>query len=246
MQAGNNVSVEYRKRKGKGKRKTCENREKLTRLYAPPSYEVVIGMEGEDPPPYRAVAGDSDASTSDGEDTDTDHVMDINTRPTSSPDRDNIVNEDRQSHPDKNINVVSAIVTCDIEGNHQVVNNDDIHKHECADSTQSFQDLTNLHLCATGPSTRDSPITSGRNVIIKGASRMADEDEIEVIQTSVDHVHKNGSITTNNNTHNGVKSHGENGHSSQSNGVKGKVNGHAVKYKRSPSQFESIDFIDSA
>ncbi|WAR26765.1 hypothetical protein MAR_012469 [Mya arenaria] len=59
-----NVTVEFRKKRTKkksakgGKQRNTEN---LTRLYAPPSYEVVVGMD-EAPPPYHSVADEYTSS----------------------------------------------------------------------------------------------------------------------------------------------------------------------------------------
>lgn len=244
------ISVEFRKRKGK--RKACENREQLTRLYAPPSYEVVIGMNDVEPPPYQSVADCTDTSDSEDKDsdTDTDSRAPTETKDTllSQPDNNSLVSESRNSQKlsNGNINVTSAVVTCDIEGNHQVLCKSEANCDSTQDATDSFQELTKLHLCATG-ATDHSPNSSNRKVVVRGACNLLDDiNEIEVLQTAdtCSAGHTNGGSKTNNNYKKSNSSFGK-GHTVKQNGIFEKNNGHAIKYKRSPSQIESIEFIDN-
>lgn len=237
--------MEFRKRKGR--KKSCENREHLARLYAPPSYEVVIGTNDEEPPPYQSVADDTDTS-SEVEESDTDSVGDKLTES-----RDSQISNvhllpkcvESNSLPHSNVNVTSAVVVCDIDGNHQVLCKTGRSIDTSQDSTDSFQELTNLHVCSTGAPCH--PNFSNLKVVVRGASNLLDDiNEIEVLPTAdtPGSPHTNGRIKSNSNSKKTNLNLGK-GRNLNQNGLSEKSNGHAIKYKRSPSQIEAIQFIDS-
>lgn len=228
-----NVTVEYKKRKPKK-----DNREHLARLYAPPSYEVVIGMN-EEPPPYHAVADDSDSEISDV-DIANDYVATNSALASVSfPENENIDNQHRQMCSDDDENVTSAIITCDIEGN-QFLGKSEMTLTD--NQNNDFLELTKLHLCATGNQT-DTNSGNGKR-FVKGASHL---DDIEVLEsdnskpdlTNTDIEDEKKKIHYKNEALQPV-----NGHAGKQNGVRGRSNGHLVKYTRSPSGIESIHYMD--
>ena len=92
------------------------NNGELTRMYAPPSYDVVVSMD-EQPPPY-----ESDSSGSDIEDVafieSTTSCACVRPEFISSETTDNIRNKQiAKSKNQPTVRVTSAIVVCDIDGN---------------------------------------------------------------------------------------------------------------------------------
>lgn len=204
----------------------------MSRLYAPPSYELVVKMD-EDPPPYESVEDEYDTDTDDGNEVLNEHVL-MNTEGAcaTTPSEDNISNA--------NIRVTSALVTCDIEGNNvkTEVNSKDVLRNQ----NEEFQELSNYKLCSSGEENFPN-----KKVVQFQANGI--QDEIEVLSSEDAYNSKeeniNGNIQTqkipNRKTPNGIH---------VSNGVIGseKCNGHSkVMFKRSPSKRDAgtIEYIDS-
>ena len=121
------------------------NNGELMRMYAPPSYDVVIGMD-EQPPPYQS----DDSSGSDVEDVAfIEHVSSCacaNQDLISSESTDNIRNKQiAKAKSQPTVRVTSAVVVCDIEGNNlPSCSKDD-------DEDPSLLKQTHYHLASSAP-----------------------------------------------------------------------------------------------
>ncbi|KAL4227135.1 hypothetical protein ACF0H5_015108 [Mactra antiquata] len=269
-----NITVEFRKKRKKkrNEKRNPSNGEMLTRLYAPPSYEVVIGMD-EDPPPYQAVADgfETASETEDDESVLDDHVIQSENFSCSPMP---IYSEKESENCDtvsSNIRIHSALVTCDIDGNN--VNTSDVCSVDEPiqnKSNEVFEEMTKYKpLPCNGSSSSLRKVTVIDN----------DPNEIEVLEhhsssedvtSGNEHVCQNGSINNGVIT-NGKIANGDNHMkgSGLSNGVNhvepnskliangGKRVGNGttknrssyskVMFKRSPSKREpdSIEYVDS-
>lgn len=214
------ISVYFHKKNPK--RQTSNNGE-MVRLYAPPSYDVVIGMD-EQPPPYHSVAGgdDSGSDVEDGascsEYARTRHESDIS----DSAD----IQEQRKRNNKQSVRITAALVTCDIEGNIP----------PCANSSSKPTDEDPSHLKQTKYRlTSCSPpnVLPDKTVCSNGHGSA----EIEVLSSadSLENIDKKGKRQSAN--------------PRNSNAKKSKSNGHArVSYTRSPSkraETANIDFINN-
>jgi len=241
-----NVTVEYKKKPQKRKSSKVCKRRNTEHLYAPPSYEVVVGMD-EAPPPYYTVADEQTDS-----DSDEDHGVLIEQNHESSPhsnakvvtpetesnslEHGGVETTSAESHnvetPINGIKVTSAIVVCDVEGNF----NCQTKLAKDADvKNADFESLTNLKMCS--PSLSNEVEKRKKS----SAKELPNIDEIEVLASGSDDSH-----STNDENENRTKRKGKaiGNPTPLSNG---KLNGHAVSYHRSPSKREAgaIEFIDS-
>ncbi|XP_052781138.1 uncharacterized protein LOC128217791 [Mya arenaria] len=239
-----NVTVEFRKKRTKkksakgGKQRNTEN---LTRLYAPPSYEVVVGMD-EAPPPYHSVA-DEYTSSEEEDGMLVEQIDEISAGPGTCvimPEDEHLVTENlRQAcakPPDNHIKVTSALVVCDVEGN----NSCQTKLVEGASNLDSdFQNLTNLKKCSS-INQNDVKPGSKRLALVRESSHL---DEIEIISSNSD-----DSRSTNDENENRTRTKGK-GATQTVASLKGTNNGFVkgVTYKRSPSSrdADTIEFADS-
>ena len=237
------------------------NNGELMRMYAPPSYDVVIGMD-EQPPPYQS----DDSSGSDVEDVAfIEHVSSsacANQELMSSESTDNIRNKQiAKAKSQPTVRVTSAVVVCDIEGNNLPSCSKD------GDEDPSLLKQTHYHLASSAPPCE--PPGKG----INGHANGLPGKGINGRENGIPGKEMNGLA-------NGLPRNGINGHSnrhlsteievisseddnsvvrdvkrmkkSRSDGdvKRGKSNGHArVNYSRSPSrQADSarIEIIDNA
>lgn len=200
----------------------------MVRLYAPPSYDVVIGMD--EPPPYHSVAGGDD-SGSDAEDSAfNEHVTSRSECACARHESEVLETADMQEKykpkSKTTVRVTSAVVMCDIEGNIP----------PCASSSSKPVDEDSSHLKQTQYRlTSCSPpnVLPDQKVCSNGYGSA----EIEILSSadSLENIDKKG------------KRHSAN--SRNSNTKKSKSNGHArVNYTRSPSrgaENADIEFINN-
>ena len=226
------ISVYFRRKSPK--RQVSNNRE-LTRLYAPPSYDVVIGMD-ENPPPYQS----DDSSGSDVDDgAFTEQVTSCTCAKhgrMNSESMDNIRNKQKaKTNSQPTVRVTSAVVVCDIEGNSlPCCSKDD-------DEDPSHLKQTNYHLTASASASGlpEKGVNGHANGLpgkgINGHANGHVSAEVEVIYSDDD----------------SSETREERIKKSESNGTvkRSKSNGHArVNYSRSLSrQAESarIEFINN-
>ena len=223
MVVNTNITVEFKKKR-KSNRKSTSG-EVLTRLYAPPSYEVVVGMD-EEPPPYDAV--DYDTETDDENDILNQHVM-LNTEGAcaSTP----------ESDVQTKFRVTSALVTCDIEGNHIKTSVDKSNQEIANNQSKEFQELTNYKLCSSAEENSSNSSPSAH------AQRNNVEDEIEVLESEDSESSKDENCNSNSPKKYSNGNLLGNGHIKSE-----KSNGHTrVMYKRSPSQMDggAVEYVDS-
>lgn len=229
----------FRKRKSRRK-SDGENREQLTKLYGPPSYELAVEMD-EKPPPYHAVADESDTETSDVDGSFCHVTTVFSHEGVSVSANDNAVNDMIQSSSKRKKTVTSALVECDID----IETNPNQARTE---RKSDFQELTNLRLCAPAAQSTFSNINNKRKAVIRGS----DLDEIEVLEsqdihteiceTSFTYAKTNGHCKDSSSRKKNGRIGKHNGHRSS-----GKNNGHSIKYSRHTSGRESpfIDNVDS-
>ncbi|XP_045164817.2 uncharacterized protein LOC123528854 [Mercenaria mercenaria] len=226
------ITVEFKKKRKPNRKST--NGELLTRLYAPPSYEVVVGMD-EEPPPYEAVEDDYDTETDDDNEVLNEHVT-MNTKGACAVTPETMGNN--------KIRITSALVTCDIEGNNVKTKVNKTNEDNILNQRKEFQELTNYKLCSSAEeSSSNSSTSQNKNAQIQNNHA---GDEIEVLES----VDSDSSKDENSNSHNQQKlSNGTvhtligNGHVSSE-----KCNGHSkVMFKRSPStrDADTIEYVDS-
>lgn len=230
-----NITVEFRKKK---KTKHRPSNGELTRLYAPPSYEVVVGMD-EDPPPYEAVEYETDSDDDDC--VSVEHMaLNCESACVSLPNEAHISGNGSNAK----VCVTSALVTCDIEGNNICTVGVDANDEDTDSKRhEEFQELTNYKLCST--ELGDNLCSNRRKVQFQATDNI---DEIEVISSA----DSDSSKDENSNSHNhkekmlngNVQTLTSNGHV----GITVKYNGHSdATLTRSPSkrEAETIEYIDS-
>ena len=196
----------------------------MVRLYAPPSYDVVIGMD-EQPPPYHSVAGGDD-SGSDAEDGASCSEY-ARTRHDSSDISDSVdIQAQRKRNSKQPVRITAALVTCDIEGNIPPCANSS-SKHTGEDPSHLKQTKYRLTSCSPPNVLPDKTVCSNGH----GSA----ETEILSSADSLENIDKKGKRQSAN--------------PRNSNAKKSKSNGHArVSYTRSPSkraETANIDFINN-
>lgn len=247
-----NITVEFRKKKKSKHRST--NRENLTRLYAPPSYEVVVGMD-EEPPPYESVEDGCNTETDDEDGILREHVthntesacvslpsacVSLPSACVSLPNENGPNKEANQNLSVKDLRVTSVLVTCDIDGNNICTQDSNItveYEVDEQNQTAEFQNLTNLKLCTSEPLNidarkTDAPLQNGE-CIVEQESVSIDPDAVDInIEITRGKVTNGTALNVTSNGHIGPE----------------KCNGHSkVAYKRTPSKREpeTIEYIDS-
>lgn len=208
----------------------------MTRLYAPPSYEVVIGMN-EDPPPYQAVADGFETDSENDDSLIEDHaIQNSNYASVSLP--SNPKNSDIVT---TNIQVTSALVTCDIEGNNICTTDVCETEKPVCNGGKAFEEMTNY---------KPLPCNGSESSLRKVTIIDHDTNEIEVLEhhsSNEDVTYCNGHIN-NGSLRNGKLANG--GSHVTGNGITqaDKRSSYSkVLYKRSPSRREAdtIDYVDS-
>lgn len=263
-----NITIEYRRRQRTKTRQS--NRENLTRLYAPPSYEVVVGMEGA-PPPYEEV-GDLDSSESDEENgilrehmaQTTDGACVCLPSEINRPEK----NLENQRQRESEMCVTSVLVTCDIDGNNICALASSIEtptEDVRRDDSKDFQSLTKYKLCAsTAEETevRNMPTHAIHNeecpdtFNAKSNETVSADAQNNTLPNGESESHYGGTEQIENGIPNGhvvqgghVTSEMCNGHTPNGHLKLDTSNGHVkVVYKRSPSKIgekDAIEYIDS-
>ena len=136
-----NITVEYKRRKSP--KRQLSNGETLNRLYAPPSYEVVIEMD-EDPPPYNSVNGRLDTDS----DEDNQSLTEDETHIPKGVSENGNITGTRNNFKQNTRLITSTIVSCDVHGNY-------VSESELAERTNNQSDFltqTKYRLCSANQS----------------------------------------------------------------------------------------------
>ena len=227
-----NINVYFHKKQPK--RQISKNGE-LVRLYAPPSYDVVIGMDDQ-PPPYQSVAGVEDSGSDVDEDDFSHHsggacgsCSCVNTADACDDHRDEIrKSKQKQKQQQPTVRVTSALVVCDIEGNnipncsHSSSDNDigflKQTKYHLTSKPSTGQPNHEIHICHSEPNFTEIEIISSAESAENAVSKDKKKEKAQ---------QRNGSVKK-----------------SKMNGV----NGHArVNYSRSASKQDEkadIEFVE--
>lgn len=251
------ISVYFRRKSPK--RQVSHNGE-LMRMYAPPSYDVVVGMD-EQPPPYQS----DDSSGSDVEDVafieQVASCSCANQEDMSSESTDNIRNKQiAKSKSKPTVRVTSAVVVCDIEGN---------NLPSCSkvdDEDPSLLKQTHYHLTSSAPSyERPAQVINGHanrlpgkniNGLSNGLQGKSRNSSANGLPCKIINSHSNGHLSSeievisSGDDDSGVRDVKRMKKSRSDGDVKRtKINGHArVNYARSPSREADsarIEFINN-